>query len=193
MRLIVAAKSAETNARAPSRPDMGTSILRTALFLAAAAGSAIAVEAGALDSWVLLGDRDHTHMSGRTEDIARAREVGGSGPALYVRRDGHEWVIRDAKMLARVRALMAPLDELGKKQQPLGELEGVWGRQMRELSTDPEHNAGKMEALGKQMERVGKQMEQIGKQMERAAHVMEDKLGALFDEARAAGLARPIS
>ena len=185
---------------------MGTSILRAVLFVAVAASTAIAVEAGKLDAWVLVAGHDHQHMSGSTEDLEHALGVAGGAPVLWVRHGGQEWVVRDAKLVARAKGILAPLDELGQKMQPLGEKQGALGKQqgvmgekMRDLSGDAEHNAHameelgrKMEALGKQQEAIGKQQEAIGKRMEVAAREAGVKLYALVDEARAAGLAQPV-
>ncbi len=183
---------------------MGTSILRTVLFLAAAASVAVAVEPGRLDSWVLLGGHDQ-QMSGSTRDLARARAAAGDGPALWARRGSEAWLIRDVKLVARARALMAPLDELGHKMAPLGEKQGglgarqgEMGRKMSELSADPERNAAAMEALGRRMEALGREQEAIGREqeaigarMEAASRELDARVAALVDEARAGGQAQP--
>jgi len=169
---------------------MGTQLLRAFLFVCAAAATAIAVEPGARDAWILFGDPNGTHMSGDLDDIERARVAAGNGPALWARRDGKEWVIRDAKLLARARALLATIDPLDKKMQPLSAQETAWGKEMQKLAKDPERNSRQMDALGKQMDQLGKQMEAIGKQIEAAAHVADQKIGAMIDEARANGLAK---
>jgi hypothetical protein len=186
---------------------MGTSVLRALLFIVAAASTTLAAEVAKLDSWVLVGDHGkHNEMSGSTRDLQRTLELAGDGPALWARRSGAEWLIRDPKILARARALAAPLDELGqemaplgKKQGKLGEKQAELGRQMRELSADPEHNGDAMAALGRKMTEIGdrqsaigREQQAIGKRMEAAAHELEDKLGALVDEARAAGLAQKL-
>lgn len=187
---------------------MGTSILRAVLFIAAAAATAIAVEPGpaALDAWVLLGSRDANQMSGSMHDLARARRLAGDGPALFVRQNAHEWLIRDAKLLARAKLLLVPIEELGRKQGALGEKQGALGaqqgelgRKMGALSADAEHNQRLMEALGRQMDALGDKMsalgeeqEALGAKMEQAEREMQVKLAALVDEARAANLAQPI-
>jgi len=187
---------------------METSILRAFLFVAMAASVAVAVEPSTApaDSWVLVGPRGNNQMSGSLHDLERARTAAGDGPALWVRHDGHEWVIRDAKWLARTRALLAPIEELGRqqgalgqKQGALGEKQGELGRKMGELSRDPERNEHAMDALGRQMdalgakmEVLGKQMEALGTRMEAAEREMKGKLSALLDEARAAGVASEL-
>jgi chromosome segregation ATPase len=187
---------------------METSILRAFLFVAMAASVAVAVEPSAppVDAYVLVGPRDGNQMSGSLHDLERARAAAGSGPALWVRRDGHEWVIRDAKLLARMRALTAPIDELGRQegalgaqQGALGAQQGALGRKMGELSRDPERNKQEMETIGRQMEALGakmevfgKQMEALGTRMETAEREMKGKLSALVDDARAAALASEV-
>jgi len=173
---------------------MGTQLLRAFLFVCAAAATAIAVEPGAEKSggegWVLVRDHNTTTMSGDVADAVHARDLVGDGPALWARRDGKEWVIRDAKLLERVRAAMAPVEELSHKMEPFSKQEEAWGKQMSKLSKHPEHNAAEMEALGRKMDQVGKQMDAIGKEIERAAHSGDEKVRAIVDEARASGLAK---
>lgn len=151
---------------------MGTTLARTALFLLAVAATAIAAESR--DAWVLLGDEDNT-MSGSIRDLTRARKVGGPPPALWLRRGGHEWVIRDAKMCARARALQSDLEKLDQKEQELS-------REIEELALDPVANA-------RQIEAIAHKQEQLATRIEAKAAAMEAQLLALADEAIAAGLA----
>ena len=187
---------------------METSLLRAFLFVAMAASVAVAVEPNAAptDAWVLVGSHERNQMSGSLHDLERARTAVGDGPALWVRRDGHQWVIRDAKWMARMRALLAPIDELGRQQGALGDKQGALGAQqgalghkMGQLSRDPERNQDAMEALGRQMDALGakmevfgKQMEALGTRMEAAEREMKGKLSTLVDEARAAGVASEV-
>lgn len=170
---------------------MGTQLLRAFLFVCAAAATAIAVEPGdEAHAWVLLGDKDDVHMSGNTDDVDRARAAAGDGPALWARRDGKAWVIRDAKVLARVRALFAPIDPLERKMKPLNAQQQAWGEEMQKLSRDPERNHVEMSRLGKQMGAVGKQMGELRRQIGSIARAAEEKIAGIVDEARANGLAK---
>lgn len=183
-------------------------MLRAFLFVAMAASVAVAVEPSAtpVDAWVLVEGHDGHHMSGNMHDLERAMRAVGNGPGLWMRRDGHEWVISDAKWLARARALAAPVDELGRQQGGIGEKQGALGAQqgalghkMGLLSRDPERNKDEMEALGRQMEALGDKMKAFGKQQEAlgariksAVGEMQTELSALLDEARAAGVASEV-
>src|SRR4051812_45880948 len=96
---------------------MGTTLARAALFLLAVAATAIAAESR--DAWVLLGNNGNNTMSGSIGDLTRARKVAGPPPALWLRRGGHEWVIRDVRTCARVKALQVDLEKLDLKEQEL--------------------------------------------------------------------------
>src|SRR5690242_20008804 len=158
---------------------MGTTLLRSVLFVAAAAASAIAVEPGATrDEFILTNGKNATLSASSADEVEHAQKLAAGREALWTRRDGKEYLILDAKIVTRARALMAPVDELAKPMN-------AWGKQMQELALDPERNSNVMSALGKKM---GAQ----GKKIEAAAHEMERKMYALIDEARAAGLAQPV-
>ena len=173
---------------------MGTHLLRSLLFVCVAPASAIAIEPAAPksdgDAWVLINDHQNTTMSGNASDALHARSIVGDGPALWARRDGREWVIRDAKLLERVRASMAPMDALSRTLEPLSKQEQVWGKQMHKLAKHPDQNEAEMDALGHKIDEVAKKMEAIGDEIERASHVAEQKVRSLVDEARANGLAK---
>ena len=185
---------------------MGTTILRSFLFVAAAASVAVAVEPGRLDAWILTRGAHNESMSGSTEDLERVRRLAGNAQVLWARRGGAEWLVRDPKLVARAQALLVPLDALSKQMAPLSDRQSVLGKQqaekgrrMRELSRDPERNGDAMSALGDEMSAlgdkqsaIGREQEAIGAKMEAYAHELEPKLSALVDEARAAGLAQPV-
>jgi bla regulator protein blaR1 len=158
---------------------MGTTILRSLLFVACVAGSAIAVEPGTTrDSFILLGAHRANHVIGDADQLPHVEELAGGEPALWVRRDGKEWLVRDARFVARARALAAPVDALGKQEE-------AWGDEMQKLARDPEANSRRMSELGRKMGALGKKIEAAAREMER-------RLYALVDEARAAGVAQPL-
>jgi hypothetical protein len=90
-----------------------------------------------LENWVLV-DGDDNQMNGSVEDIERARAQQRHGePLLWFRRGDHAYVIRDAGVLARLRAAWEParalgktMGALGKKVGALGAKQGVLGEQM---------------------------------------------------------------
>ncbi|WNG30123.1 biotin transporter BioY [Cystobacter fuscus] len=97
---------------------------------------------GSALSYVLIDPPHHTTMSGSMEDlkVARALAGGGKEPLLYVRRDGQEYIIRDAATLKATleafdtqRAIGDQQSELGHKQSELGHKQSELGQKQAEL------------------------------------------------------------
>jgi beta-lactamase regulating signal transducer with metallopeptidase domain len=80
--------------------------------------------------FVYFRDESTTTMSGSTGDISRARRYRRSGdPMLWFRRDGREYVVRDANVLREVDDLWAPVSRIGEEQGRLGAQQGELGAQ----------------------------------------------------------------
>jgi hypothetical protein len=159
-----------------------------------------------LDNWVLL-DGKTTHMSGTPADVKAARGLQKNGEALLlVRRGGKRWVIRDAAVLARVRAAWAPANEIGARMEPIGTKMSAVGDQQSALGERMSKIGEKMGALGqkmarsglddrerarieKEMNRLSQEMEPLGVQMEVLGKTMQpftdemEKLGAEMERA----------
>ncbi|EGD07409.1 hypothetical protein LN475_11975 [Xanthomonas vesicatoria] len=87
------------------------------------------------DAYVLFEDGEAL-MHGSTEDLARTRRLaGGTGALLWFRRGGKSYVVRDPGTLQRIRALYAPVSQLGQAQGALGERQGRLGEQQAALGT----------------------------------------------------------
>ncbi|KTF33484.1 hypothetical protein LMG919_16345 [Xanthomonas vesicatoria] len=87
------------------------------------------------DAYVLFED-GKALMHGSTEDLARTRRLaGGTGALLWFRRGGKSYVVRDPGTLQRIRALYAPVSQLGNAQGALGERQGRLGEQQAALGT----------------------------------------------------------
>jgi hypothetical protein len=198
-----------------------TLLLLAATLLPACSSAANSAESGKdLDAWIVLDGSHEEHMSGSVTDAERVRTLAGGKPVLWARRADHEWLIRDSKLIARARALLAPIGELGRQQGELGKQQGqlgkqmgtlgkqqgALGKQMGALSDDPEHNQARMDELSKQMDQLGRQMDQLGAQMnqlgvqldkrghkiESMTRAVEHQLAELVDQARAAHLAESV-
>ncbi len=106
---------------------------------------------------------DESTMSGSTSDIARARRFrSGAGPLLWFRRDGREYVIRDADMLREVQAIWEPVGRLGEEQGKLGTRQGELGTRQGEFGT-------KQGELGTEQGRLGTQQGILGTRQGRLA------------------------
>jgi bla regulator protein blaR1 len=85
-------------------------------------------------NYILFLDDHHTTMSGSLGDIERARRYRRAGEQmLWFRHGGHEYVIRDRRILDQVLALWKPVNELGDRQGELGGKQGELGAKQGEI------------------------------------------------------------
>ena len=139
-------------------------------------------------------DGDTVLMSGTTQDIAEAHQLHASGePMLWFRRGDKSYVIRDPAVLARAKAIYAPVTELGHAQGALGRQQGALGHQQGQLgrqqgalgrqqgelameqvrlegSKDREQRMASLhtrqDTLQRQQELLGEQQQALGRQQE---------------------------
>jgi hypothetical protein len=141
---------------------------------------------------------------------------------LWFKQDGKDYVLTDPALVARARAAMQPMRELGERMGELGGRMGEYGAQMGrhgaamaergkrmeeraraalaagEAPEPPEPPAldedaeRRMEAVGERMRELGEEMEALGKRQEAAAAVAETAVLAIAREALAAGAAQPM-
>jgi bla regulator protein BlaR1 len=86
--------------------------------------------------YVLLRGKGEIMVSGTPDDVDRARELqrkAGDGDILWTRRNGREYLIRDAATLQAVRDLFRPQEELGDQQGKLGDQQGQLGDKQGEI------------------------------------------------------------
>ena len=185
--------------------------------LQSASAESITSSSGDRLSYVFLtGSDGSAMMSGSTDDIRRARAYrAGDAPLLYVRQDGAAYVIRDAGTLRRAEAIMAPQQELGRRQGVLGAAQGELGRQqgilgkeqgrlgaqmadstprqMAELGRKQGELGRQQGVLGKQQGELGRQQGALGKLQGRAAQRAKPKFRALVAEAKKRGVAQRVN
>ncbi|MCC4596526.1 M56 family metallopeptidase [Xanthomonas campestris pv. phormiicola] len=101
------------------------------------------------DAYVLVQD-GHNLMDASLDDLREARRLAGNGDLLWIRHDGHRYVVRDPDALAHFEALHAQtLDladaqaELGDQLGDLGERQGDLGERMAELSSQMAESAAR--------------------------------------------------
>ncbi|HEV7671071.1 MAG TPA: M56 family metallopeptidase [Thermoanaerobaculia bacterium] len=159
------------------------------------------------EPFVILHGGDTT-MSGSSSDVRRARALRkGNEDLVWFRRDGQEYVIRDAAAARAAWETFRPVDELGEKQGELGSRQGKLGAQQgllgakqgelgakqgelgfrqARLDQDDEKEVAKldrqMEDLGRQQDELGRQQEELGKQQEKLGDQQEE-LGRQQEEA----------
>ena len=167
-------------------------------------------------SYVLMsGDDHHSMMSGSTQDYNRARAYrSGNAPLLYVRLEGAAYVIRDAAILQRAEAIMAPQKELGRRQGALGRQQGELGRRQGALGREQgrlgrlmaDARVREMGAIGRQQGELGRQQGaldvqqaalgrqqgELGREQARLAKLAEPQFRALVSEAIRRGVAQRV-
>lgn len=74
------------------------------------------------------GSMDHTHA-----ELDKARQAAKDGKFFWFRHDGKSYVVTDPTILAELKALYAPMEDLGRQQEELGKQQEALGRQQEEL------------------------------------------------------------
>ena len=102
--------------------------------------------------WALV-HRDGRSMDGGPGAWPRARALVGKtlGDYLWFIKDGQEYLIDDAGVIAEIESWFKPLEELGHEQGELGEKQGALGEEMGKLGEE-------MARLGLEMARVTVEM-----------------------------------
>ncbi|QLQ27900.1 MAG: hypothetical protein HZT39_06135 [Pseudoxanthomonas sp.] len=87
------------------------------------------------DAYVLIEGDDVT-MAGHSDDIRTAQRLQqGNAPVLWVRKNGKQYVVRDAATVQRMKDAHAPVHALGEQQGKLGEQQGALGERQGELGS----------------------------------------------------------
>ncbi len=73
----------------------------------------------------------------RRAEIDAARKVA-KGPFLWFTHEGKSYIVTDPAIIAKIRAMYKPMEELGRKQGRLGKQQEEFGKQMEELSRQQE-------------------------------------------------------
>ena len=106
---------------------------------------------------------DLTSMTGSSRDMDRARRQRRSGEnLLWFRRDGREYVVRDAALLQAVREIWEPVSRLGEEQGKIGEKQGKIGERQGEIGE-------KQGELGQLQGKIGERQAEIGSRQARLA------------------------
>lgn len=147
--------------------------------------------------------------------VSRAEALyGGKGPLLYVRENGASYVIRDPETLNRANAILAPQQEVGRRQGELGKQQGELGKQQGEIGKeqsrlgrlmgsstaadrrvlgDQQAELGRRQGeLGKLQGELGKRQGELGKEQGRLARLAQPQLRALVADAIRRGVAQRI-
>jgi beta-lactamase regulating signal transducer with metallopeptidase domain/predicted nucleic acid-binding Zn-ribbon protein len=97
----------------------------------------------------------------RKAEIEAARKVA-KGPFLWFTHEDKSYIVTDPAIVAKIRAMYQPMEELGHKQEFLGKQQEALGKQMEELSRQQEA-AGqvKMPDLSREMAELDQTMAKL--------------------------------
>lgn len=127
--------------------------------------------------YVFFVDDGHTTMSGRSGDMERARRHRRDGePLLWFIRDGDEYIVRDAALLAEVRRIWTEVGRIGAEQGAIGAKQGALGARQGEIGA-------KQGLLGAEQGIIGAKQGTLGA---RQAALSAREAGGLSAEQRAA-------
>lgn len=156
----------------------------------------------------------------RGADILTFGEDESARPGAYVgngfwfRTEGRAFLVKDAAVVAAVRAAVEPVTRLGAEQGRLGavqgrlgakqgalgaeqgrlgaRLAGASGADRAALASEMERLADRQRALAKEQEALGGRQRDLGRRQEAASEAAVVKLRALRDRALAQGLAQAL-
>ncbi len=186
------------------------------LLIAIAPAQALHAESADRLSYIFFdGNGSSSTGSGDWDDWRRAEAYrAGNAPLLYVRQDGAAYVIRDPATLRRAAAIMAPQQELGRRQGALGRQQGELGRRQGALGRE-QGRLGRLMAharvrdvgelgrqqgelgrrqgeLGRQQGELGRRQGELGREQARLAELAQPQLRALVADAIRRGVAQRI-
>ena len=134
-------------------------------------------------NYVLLLDEHNANISGSLADIDRARSLRRGGERiLWIRRNGVEHVVRDAKVLDQVLEIWRPVNDLGNAQGELGGKQGALGSQQGALGARQGAFGMQQGILGTKQGEIGGRQAMLSAREQTATTASERR--ALDDERR---------
>ena len=139
------------------------------------------------DSYAFVsGDgREHMTFSGdiHTKEIDKARKIA-HGNFLWFEHGGKSYVVDDPDLIARLQAMYAPIDALGKRQEALGRQQEALGRLQEELGRKQEQVTVTAPDIGKEMAEINAAMSKLQAKMGKNVTMeeladLQGQLGAL--------------
>ncbi|MBI2381397.1 MAG: hypothetical protein HYV16_11650 [Gammaproteobacteria bacterium] len=172
------------------------------------------------DGALTARDRELIVGSGHSDDwmALRRDKRAPQGEYLWFQQGGKDYLLTDPALLAKARAAMSPMRELGERMGELGERMGEYGKELAEAgrrqaeaarrslaegelpeppappaSPDPDDEIdGELTETGAKLRELGEEMEALSAKQERLAADAEEVVLGLAQEALAEGLARPL-
>ena len=114
-------------------------------------------------AYVLFMDDSSMSTSGSTADVARAKSLRKNGERLlWFRREGKEYVVRDAALMRQVEEVFKPVQEIGGQQGEIGERQGKIGERQGKIGAQQGAIGEKQGEIGERQGKIGEQQRAIG-------------------------------
>lgn len=163
------------------------------LLLLAAVMLALVAAKSRNDAYIIKID-DVTTISGADVDSIVAIHEAYPGPFFWARRNGRDYLVRDAAFIARVRALFAPQMALAPQQEAIGKEEERLDREEERLEDAPRTAANeKRLAEVREKQRALAKREQALDEREREIELAAERaLWPMVDDAVRTGMAKAL-
>ena len=147
------------------------------------------------DSYVLLDEKGDTVMSGSGDHADRARRFRRDGePLLWFRRDGREYICRDAAVIASMRDAIRDafrrVSEIDRRQGETGRQQGE--RASRATGEPVSDLHGAMSDLHKTVSELEQKLSDLSRDLKRAAAKADADVSDILTRAIASGAAREV-
>jgi hypothetical protein len=141
------------------------------------------------------GDTQVSFSSGTSLDTIREIHEKVDGDYLWIRREGQDYLIRDAILLDRVRALFEPQRSLSPQQDAVGREEAALDREEEALDEESNDDAtrGRLAAIHSKQELVGRREAALDRREEELERQAEAALWPLVDDAIRQGIAKRLN
>ena len=148
------------------------------------------------DAYVFCdGDTQVTFSSGTSLDKIREAHEKFEGDYLWIHREGQSYLIRDALLLDRVRALFAPQRSLGPQQAAVGREEAALDREEEALDDESNDAAtrARLDAIHSKQKEVSHREADLDRREEELERQAEAALWPLVDNAIRQGIAKRLN
>ena len=141
------------------------------------------------------GDTQVSFTSGTSIDTIREIQEKVDGDYLWIRREGQDYLLRDAILLDRVRALFEPQRSLSPQQDAVGREQAALDREEDALDDESNDDAtrARLAAIHSKQELVSRREAELDRREEELERQAERALWPLVDDAIRQGIAKRLN
>jgi hypothetical protein len=161
-----------------------------------AAAVTILASPGHKDAYILSTGDNNTFNMGTSIPDFNAQMKRFSGRYIWVRRNGHEYLIRDETTILRAEALFAPEERLSPEQEAIGREERQLDKEADRLEDKDDRTAAderRLEDLHAKLRDVERREKELDEKQEALEREAERDFWSLVDSAIRSGAARPLT